>query len=162
MDLHQCLVRLIFPETVSPKERWSVDPADRQWLLELMRAAPRFSARNTGLNDTYADAYTKYLFYGGSGGPLNQPLEMYSKSGMAYGFLTDLAYFVDRKHNIDFFVSATIYVNSDEILNDDQYEYETVGLPFLKFLGQCIYAYEQSRPRSPNADWQQLLPGWEK
>lgn len=161
-DLHQSLIRLIYPSAAKAKEQWKIDPADRRWLLELMRAAPRFSARNTGLRDTYGDAYTKYLYYGGTGGPLNQPLEMYNKSGMAYGFLTDIAYFADRTRNIDFFLSATIYVNSDEILNDDHYDYETIGLPFLKNLGQLIYEYEQKRPRSSNADWQQLLPGWEK
>jgi len=42
---------------------------------------------------------------------------------------------------------ATIYCNSDGILNDDKYDYETVGYPFMKHLGQLIYDHELKRKR---------------
>ncbi len=44
-------------------------------------------------------------------------------------------------------LAATVYVNSDGILNDDKYDYETVGYPFMYQLGQTIYNYELHRPR---------------
>jgi hypothetical protein len=44
-------------------------------------------------------------------------------------------------------LSATIYCNKDGILNDDIYEYETIGFPFMKNLGQLIYGLETKRPR---------------
>ena len=50
-------------------------------------------------------------------------------------FLTDASYIVDFKNNVEFMLAATVYVNSDEILNDDKYDYETVGHPFIYQLG---------------------------
>ena len=51
----------------------------------------------------------------------------------------------DKK--IEFFLSATIYCNKDGILNDDIYDYETIGFPFMKNLGQLIYGLESKRSR---------------
>ena len=42
-------------------------------------------------------------------------------------FLTDISYVADFKNNIEFMLTATVYVNSDEILNDDKYDYDSVG-----------------------------------
>ena len=44
-------------------------------------------------------------------------------------------------------LTATVYTNEDGILNDDKYEFETVGLPFLYQLGQDIYQYDLHRKR---------------
>jgi hypothetical protein len=38
-----------------------------------------------------------------------------------------------------------IYCNKDGILNDDNYDYDELGFPFMKFLGQEIYKYELKR-----------------
>jgi len=45
-------------------------------------------------------------------------------------------------------LSANIYCNSDEIFNDDHYDYETVGYPFMKNLGRVFYEYELKRKRN--------------
>ena len=44
-------------------------------------------------------------------------------------------------------LSATIYCNEDQIFNDDKYETETIGMPFLTELGKTIYEYECTRKR---------------
>ena len=36
---------------------------------------------------------------------------------------------------------------SDGIFNDDKYDYDTMGFPFLKHLGEVIYTYESTRPK---------------
>lgn len=79
-------------------------------------------------------------------------VRVFNKVGWAYGFLTDASYIVDFKNKVEYMLTATIYVNSDGILNDDKYEYETVGHPFLYQLGQTIYQYEltRKRPYQPN------------
>ena len=78
---------------------------------------------------------------------MDSNIRIFNKEGDAYGFLTDVSYFVDFKNNVEFFLSANIYCNSDGIFNDDQYDYETVGYPFLKNLGRVIYQYELKRNR---------------
>ena len=50
-------------------------------------------------------------------------------------------------NNIEFILSATIYANDNQTFNDDQYEYAEIGLPFLRDLGQAIYAVELARQR---------------
>ena len=67
--------------------------------------------------------------------------------GNAYGFLVDAAYIVDFRNNIEFLLSAVIYCNSDGIFNDDNYDYEKTGLPFMKNLGRVVYEYELKRKR---------------
>jgi hypothetical protein len=61
--------------------------------------------------------------------------------------MTDVSYVADFKNKVEFMLSATIYVNSDEILNDNKYDFETLGHPFMYALGQIIYNYELRRNR---------------
>lgn len=60
-----------------------------------------------------------------------------SKIGLAYGFLTDTACITDLDTGRQFFLTATIYVNSDGVLNDDAYDYDTVGFPVLADLAEA-------------------------
>ncbi|NNF19140.1 MAG: hypothetical protein HKN61_05140, partial [Flavobacteriaceae bacterium] len=46
---------------------------------------------------------------------------------------------------IEFLLTATILVNENGIFNDDQYEYEEIGIPFLAALGRGIYEFEQQQ-----------------
>jgi len=64
----------------------------------------------------------------------------------------DIAYVADFKNKVEFMVSAVIYVNSDGILNDDKYEYEEIGYPFFKELGDILYGYELTRKRRYSPD----------
>jgi hypothetical protein len=62
--------------------------------------------------------------------------------GQSYGFLSDCARFFDKKNNIQFMLSAVIYANSDEVINDGKYDYDSVALPYLSILGKKIFQYE--------------------
>jgi hypothetical protein len=44
-------------------------------------------------------------------------------------------------------VTATILVNSNGIFNDNNYEYDEVGIPFLAQLGRELYQMELARKR---------------
>ncbi len=100
----------------------------------------------------YWDSYVKFLFYGAEKGKHDPDIRIFNKPGDAYGFLIDAAYIADYKNNIEFIVSAVIYCNSDGILNDDKYDYKTLGLPFLKNLGRVLYDYELKRNRKYKPD----------
>jgi hypothetical protein len=67
--------------------------------------------------------------------------------GDAYGFLLYNAYVVDFDKKVEFMVTAVLLCNEDEIFNDEQYDYDTIGFPFYKNLGQVIYDYEVKRPK---------------
>jgi hypothetical protein len=101
----------------------------------------------------FYDAYCKLLLFGTQKHkPLPEQIRIFNKAGWSYGFLTDAAYIVDFEKNIEFMLSATIYCNADGILNDDVYDYDAVGLPFLEKLGQTIYEYELKRERKHQPD----------
>ena len=59
----------------------------------------------------------------------------------------DNAYVADFENQIEFMVSAVILCNEDEIFSDDVYEYDRIGFPFLKQLGQEIHTYEMKRTK---------------
>jgi hypothetical protein len=54
---------------------------------------------------------------------------------------------------------VVVYVNSDGILNDNQYDYDELGFPLLKYIGERIYFYERNRqkPYKPNLDWTRTI-----
>jgi hypothetical protein len=79
-------------------------------------------------------------------------VRVFNKVGWAYGCLTDVSYVADFKNQVEFMLTATIYVNADGILNDDKYEYESIGWPFMYKLGQTIYLHELQRPRMHRPD----------
>jgi hypothetical protein len=89
----------------------------------------------------------KFLYYGAERNSFNPLIREFNKPGDAYGFLIDAGYFADYQNNIEFFLSAVIYCNSDGILNDDKYDYATIGLPFMKNLGLLIHDHELKRKR---------------
>ena len=80
-------------------------------------------------------------------GKKDHTMRIFNKVGDAYGFLIDVTYVKDEERNVEFMLSAVISCNTDGIYNDDKYEYESVGYPFLKNLGQAIYQYELKRKR---------------
>jgi len=88
---------------------------------------------------TFYDSYAKFFMYGDSKEPIPNNIKIYNKVGYAYGTLTDCAYIKDTKNNIDFMLTATVLVNKDSIYNNDNYEYDTVGIPFLAQLGRELY-----------------------
>ncbi len=144
-DLHSILQSVIFPEAVHKKQRFHLSKQDYEFVHRYMSMKPQESDFPQ-YDSSYNGAYAKLLLYGGKG-DLDPNIRIFNKEGDAYGFLTDVAYIVDFKNNIEFFLSASINCNSDGIYNDDHYEYQNVGYPFLKNLGQVIYQYELQRKR---------------
>ena len=44
-------------------------------------------------------------------------------------------------------LAQLIHCNSDGIFNDDKYDYDSIGFPFMKNLGRVIYEHELKRER---------------
>lgn len=157
-DLHTILISLLFPYKVPARQRFNLTADDRNFLLKYMSQLPTESVLPPYSSDTaYWPAYCKFLLFGSEKGALPKSIRIFNKVGDAYGQLTDVAYIIDTEKKIEFFLSATIYCNGDGILNDDQYDYETIGLPFMKHLGEVIYDYELKRKRKIIPDLSGLI-----
>jgi hypothetical protein len=113
-------------------------------------------------DSSYHDAYVKFLLYGAEKGSLPKNIRIFNKVGDAYGQLTDVAYVVDFQNKIEFFVSATIYCNQDGVLNDDQYDYQSTGFPFMKNLGKLLYDHELLRKKNMLPDLSSLIFSYNK
>jgi len=160
-DLHSILIGLVFPSKVYASQRFNLTDDDRRFVLKYMSQFPGESVYPS-YDTTYQDAYTKFILYGAEKGNLPKSLRIFNKSGNAYGQLLDVAYVVDFDKKIEFFVSAVIYCNNDGIINDDQYNYKDIGLPFMKNLGQVLYDYELKRPRKLSPDLSGLVFQYDK
>lgn len=156
-DLHHIMQSVIFPDQTPKSHRFNLSEADRQFLLQWMRTTPTESTYPTYDSVAYYPAYAKFLMFGSERGSIPSNIKIFSKAGDAYGFLLDNAYIVDTAAKVEFMLSAVIYVNSDGILNDNQYDYKTIGLPFMKNLGQSIYNFELSRKRTYRPKFDSIL-----
>lgn len=153
-DLHQILRSVLFPDQTPATHRFNLTTEDRKFLLKWMSASPTASTYPTYDTSYYYANITKFLLAGADRTPLPPEIKIFNKAGDAYGFLLDNAYIIDTKQQVEFLVSAVIYCNEDGILNDNKYDYDTVGLPFMKNLGQLLYNYELKRKKGvlPNFD----------
>ncbi|MEN9386152.1 MAG: hypothetical protein RLZZ185_893 [Bacteroidota bacterium] len=154
---HDFLKRLMFPASFTKGEQFKLKAEDYTFLYRHMSQYPTESKYPSYQSDsTIGPAYCKFLYYGGDkNAKINPDVRIFNKVGDAYGFLLDNAYFVDFKQGVEFMLTATIYCNEDEIFNDDKYDYDSVGFPFYKHLGEVIYNYELARKKvnQPNLDY---------
>ncbi len=142
------LQRIIFPEVFTEKERFDLTKADYKFLYKYMSISPLESDFPKYDEKEYWDSYVKFFIFGDSKQKMPENIKIFNKVGDAYGFLLDCAYIVDFDINVEFFLSAVILVNEDQIYNDNKYEYETIGFPFMAALGKEILKYEQTRFRT--------------
>lgn len=147
-EQQRILRSVLFPQSVPASQRFNIPEEDRTFVMKYMSQLPTETVYPPYNQDTtyYTDAYCKFFMFGGKGSiPSN--IRIFNKVGDAYGYLIDNAYVVDFDKGIEFMLSAVILSNKDGIFNDGVYDYETIGYPFLKNLGNVVYEYELTRPR---------------
>ncbi len=133
------LKRVVFPENFPEGQRFRITGEQREFLLDAMSRLPREAGYEEAL---HPDGYCKFFLYGDSQARIPESVRIFNKVGFAYGTLTDCAYITDRDNDVEFLLAATILVNENGIFNDDQFEYEEIGIPFLAALGRAVHAFE--------------------
>jgi hypothetical protein len=149
LEEQQAVLRaVLFPESVAKTQRFNLTADDYRFLYQYMSQLPRETRYPVYDQPEHVDGYVKFLLFGDLKDTLiPSHIRIFNKVGDAYGFLTDNAYVVDFKNGVEFMLSATIYVNENQIFNDDRYEYDTIGFPFLGNLGRVVYDYELTRKK---------------
>lgn len=146
-DQQQILQSVLFPQSVPKKQRFKLTEHDYKFLYYYMSAYPYEGMYKPYDTTEYFASYTKFFMFKADKKAPPPYIRVFNKTGWSYGFLTDAAYIVDFKNKVEFMLTGTIYVNSDGVLNDNKYEYEQVGYPFFKEVGNIIYDYELKRER---------------
>jgi hypothetical protein len=146
-DLHGILRSIIFPEAVTKRQRFRLKGEDYRFLYHCMSAQPNESAHPHYDTAEFHHNYVKFLLFGGDENTIHTSIRSFNKPGWAYGYLTDVAYIADFSHQVEFMLSATVYVNKNGMLSDKHYQFKETGEPFLKALGEIIYEYELQRAK---------------
>lgn len=160
-SMHDMLRSVMLPASVSKAKRFDLSPNDYEFLYRYMSQYPSETPDPRYDTTKFYDSYVKF-FFRNEDKKMPEGLRVFNKVGWSYGFLTDVSYVADFKNGIEYMLSATLYVNSDQILNDGKYEYKTIGYPFLYQLGQTIYQYELQRPRKYKPDLSAFRVEYEK
>ncbi len=153
-DMHDVILALIFPDAVAEGRRFSLTEDDYQFVYRNMSAYPG----DSGIDEysgtaEYPDGYVKFLMFGGNEERIPPHIRIFNKVGDAYGFLSDAAYVIDTENGVEFILAATIYTNANHTFNDNLYEYDEIGLPFLRELGQAVYELELAREKTTLPDF---------
>ena len=136
-SLHGIMKRFIYPHAYATDQQFHLNQDHRAFVLKTMRTLPR----EAGYDEAgYPDSYVKFLMFGDQPGRMPERFDIYNKVGYAYGYLTDCAYIVDTETGREFIITATVHVNANQTFNDDEYEYEETGIPFLAELGRLLIA----------------------
>jgi len=146
MEQQYFLIQVMFPETAPEDKQLNLTEDDYKFLYGKMSLLPRESKYPLYEdNDHYYDGYCKFFMFGDTKERIPDHIRIYNKVGLAHGFLVDNAYVVDVKNKVEFFLSAVLYVNQNETLNDNTYEYNEISIPFLAALGNAVYRFELKR-----------------
>lgn len=150
-DMEKMLRAVLFPEAVPPQNRFFLTPDDYKFLWHYMGIFPR-ECDFPKYDSVYYDGYVKFFLFGDSKTRQSGKIRVFNKAGEAYGTLTDVAYIVDFENDVEFVLAATLLCNPDGVFNDDKYDYDKAGFPFLAGLGRRVYEFELKRNRKVKPD----------
>lgn len=151
-DQHNLMIKIMFPFIFPLEERFNLTNEDYEFLYKYMSMLPKDCECPSYKDENHWDSYVKFFMFGDSKEEMPSHIKIFNKVGSAYGYLTDNAYIIDLENDIEFILSATIHVNENQIYNDDTYEYQEIGFPFLAKLGKIIYEFEKNRTRKVKPD----------
>ena len=160
-SMQQMLQSVMFPQSVPREQRFNLGKDDYAFLYRYLSQYPSETPDPKYDAKTFYDSYVKF-FFRDSTHRMPPDIRVFNKVGWAYGFLTDVSYVADFHNGVEFMLAATLYVNSNDILNDGTYDYETVGWPFLYQLGQTVYRYELGRDRQHKPDLSRFRVAYEQ
>ena len=132
-DLHRIMKILFFPKKFKEKERFNLTNEQREILFNYMSGYPKDFGYSPKEFPYY---FTKFFIYGDKELEVDENIVIYNKVGLAYGQLSDVAYI--KKNNVSIILTATIDVNTNKIYNDDKYDYDSIGFPFLAEISREI------------------------
>jgi hypothetical protein len=167
-EIDKMLKSVIMPQAIDNKNKFNINEKQREMMLAYMSMFPKESLCPIYDTAHFEDSHKKYFLLGNIHGiTQNDSIRIFNVVGMSYGFLVDCAYIIDIKNNIEFFLTAAIYVNKNGVINDGSYEYKSIGFPFFSNFGKLIYEYEKSRkktflPNLKNSEFNINYKDWER
>ena len=139
-DMHNLIKYIFYPEIFDSTNNFNLNVEDYDFMRYWMS---RFTYEDIGEkfigDENFFETYNKFFIYGDEKIVSNRGIRVYNKIGQAYGTSVDNALIKNYRDNIEFILTATIYTNKNKVINDNVYEYEEIGIPFLARLSRSIY-----------------------
>ncbi len=144
-EAHNILIAIMLPESVDFQNRFKLSHQDYEILWKSMGNFPdEIKSKSNEENKVFFPAYKKYLFYGrNKDATIQKNIRIFNVVGWWGGVVTDCAYIIDFENKIEFFVSAQIGINHNDIGESEAYQ--KYSFPFMQKLGQGLYEYEKSK-----------------
>ena len=139
-DMHNLIKYIFYPEIFDRANTFNLNVEDYDFLRYWMS---RFTYEDIGEkfigNEKFFETYNKFFIHGDEQSVLNEQIRVYNKIGQAYGTSIDNGLIKNYQDNIEFILTATIYTNKNKVINDNEYEYDDIAVPFLAKLSRAIY-----------------------
>ena len=147
-DLHDLMKRIVFNDFFSEKNKLPISMDNRQFMLKQLGMYPKESLFPKYDKKIFYDSFKKYFLYASALATIKQDsIRVFNIVGRAYGFLIDCAYIIDQKNKLEYLLTSTIYVNEKNVIGNGKYQYDQIGLPFLRDLSWSLYNFERKRPK---------------
>lgn len=131
-ELQDTLVRIMRPELLPAGSAPDVaSKEDLAYLRQTLGTLPSASGLAGFERNIVADYQLIPFLRGLERVRAKSKLQIFTKVGQAYGFLIGNAYVVDKETGRSFFLTAAVYANPDEVMNDDNYGYDAISFPAL-------------------------------
>jgi len=148
-DLHDLMKRIVFNDFLNEKEKLPITDENRLFMLKQLGMYPKESLFPKYDKKIFYDSFKKYFLYASAVATVKQDsIRVFNIVGRAYGFLIDCAYIIDYKNKIEYLLTSSIYVNEKNVIGNGKYQYDLIGLPFLKDLSWSIYDFERKRQKA--------------
>ena len=140
-NLHYLIKLVFYKEKFEERFRFNFTSEQYDFIKEAMSIIPS----DIGLDkNKFPDNYVKNFIYGDiSNIDKNDGIEIYNKTGSAYGHMTEVA--LIKKGDLSIILTATINVNTNQIYNDNNYDYSSLGSPFFAELSREIIRIVESK-----------------
>ncbi len=140
-DLQNFLIHITRPDVAAaafPNAELPLTDADRDILLSALSQHPYESENPVYTEKDLPEAHGfPFYQYGLERLYPREDLLLYAKAGLAYGFTIENAAVIHKPTGRTFYLTAVLYTNSNQTLNDDTYDYEHAD-QFLIDLAEAV------------------------
>lgn len=139
-EIHHMFAKLLIPEAFATEEQWNMSDNDRAFLLNLMGL---YTNEVTSAYRTLSHLRPNEYKYA-TPFPGDQTVRTISKLGLSYGFASEITYIEIPGTEDAMILSYSVYVNENDVVNDGDYEYESVARPFAEDLVNDLIKWQKS------------------
>jgi len=136
---HQLLINLMHPSAQLYQNDFKIDASYKNEFIKAIGSFPRELENSSYDTAKLADYYYKFFIDPKVIQTKDNSIRIYNKVGLASGFVSDVSYFYDSTHQIEYFISAAILSKN---ANSNENNYNDFGIPILRKIGGLIYTDE--------------------